>query len=37
MAGQISGLIKDEKPAADILSDIWTQATDLMGIENTTL
>lgn len=37
MAGQISGLIKDEKPAADILSDIWAQATDLMGIENTTL
>jgi len=37
MAGQISGLIKDEKPAAQILSDIWAEATDLMGIENTTL
>ena len=37
MAGQISGLIKDEKPAADILSDIWTQATGVMGIENKTL
>jgi len=37
MAGQISGLIKDERPAAQILSDIWAEATDLMGIENTTL
>lgn len=36
MAGQISGLIKDEKPVADILSDIWAQATDLMGIPDTT-
>lgn len=36
MAGQISGLIHDEKPVAEILEDIWSQATDLMGVENTT-
>jgi len=37
MAGQISGLIHDEKPVNEILADIWQQATDVMGIENTTL
>ncbi|CAK8054427.1 nitronate monooxygenase [Eupransor demetentiae] len=36
MAGQISGLINDEKPVKEILADIWEQATDLMGIPNTT-
>ncbi|WEV54382.1 nitronate monooxygenase [Leuconostocaceae bacterium ESL0723] len=36
MAGQISGLVNDEKPVAEILDDIWSQATELMGIPNTT-
>ncbi|HEY4399141.1 MAG TPA: nitronate monooxygenase [Lactobacillaceae bacterium] len=31
MAGQIAGLVQDEKPAAEILDEIWTQATRLMG------
>lgn len=33
MAGQISGLIHDEKSAAQILEDVWSQAADLMGVE----
>ncbi|CAK1236369.1 DUF561 domain-containing protein [Fructobacillus fructosus] len=36
MAGQISGMIKEEKPVADILADTWAQATDILGIPNTT-
>lgn len=34
MAGQISGMVNDEKPVAEILAEIWAQATDIMGIEN---
>ncbi|TYC50209.1 DUF561 domain-containing protein [Weissella muntiaci] len=33
MAGQISGMIHELKPVAQILDDVWTGATDLMGIE----
>jgi enoyl-[acyl-carrier protein] reductase II len=30
MAGQISGLITELKPVADILEDTWSQAEDLL-------
>lgn len=31
MAGQVAGLVTQAQPAADILADVYQQATDLMG------
>lgn len=31
MAGQVAGLVKQAQPAAEILADVYQQATDLMG------
>ncbi|MDF7637254.1 DUF561 domain-containing protein [Leuconostocaceae bacterium ESL0958] len=36
MAGQISGLIHEEQPVAELLAEIWDQATKILNIENTT-
>ena len=30
MAGQISGMITEIKPVAQILEDVWSQAEDLL-------
>lgn len=32
MAGQISGMITELKPVAQILEEVWSQASDLMGL-----
>jgi hypothetical protein len=31
MAGQISGMIKEQRPAAKIIEDMFTKADELLG------